>query len=179
MARMNRNTRILSIGGVIALLIVAGIVALYFGPTASEVRGNEEASAVLQEFGSKLKNVSLLDAEGLNAAIDQNYAPYITAELLADWKANPSHVPGRQTSSPWPDRLGIGTVSTQGTSRVFAGEVILVTSTEGEGEVADTVPFVAQLIQTDEGWKIAAYQEEKVQTLKNLPKTDEDIPGAR
>jgi hypothetical protein len=180
MARMQKTNRIIGIVAVIVLLIVGVFLALYFGPAARESRGNDQAEAVLMEFGATLKNVSLLaDAAALAQAIDQNYAPYITPELLADWKANPTHVPGRLTSSPWPERLTIGTITEQGSGRIVTGEVILVTNGDTAGATADTVPYVAQLIPTDGGWKIAAYQEEKVQTLKNIPTTDEDIPGAR
>ncbi len=181
MARMLKTRSKPVVALIVVLVLVAGaFTALYFGPVARETRGSDAAEAVLREFGGKLKNVSLLsENDVLVASIEENYAPYITEELLADWKANPSHAPGRLTSSPWPDRLGVGTTIVQGSGRVMTGEVVLVTSTESGDESADTVPFVAQLIPTKSGWKIAAYQEEKVQTLKNTPTTDEDIPGAR
>lgn len=180
MARMKKTGRLSLIIGIVALVIAGGFLALYFGPAARENRGNDSAEAVLTNFGGKLKNVSLLqDKTALAASIEENYGPFVTPELLADWKANPSQAPGRHTSSPWPERLTIGTITVQGTGRIVTGEVIMMTGTETSGETADTVPFVAQLIPTDGGWKIAAYQEEKVQTLKNIPTTDEDIPGAR
>jgi hypothetical protein len=179
-ARMLKTNRILAIIVVIVALIAITFTALYFGPDARKARGDDAARALMSDFGSKLKNVPLLgDDAVVTKAIEDNYGAYITPELLADWKANHAHAPGRLTSSPWPERLTIATMSEQGSGRVISGEVILKTSTEGEGEVADTVPYVAQVIQTAGGWKIAAYQEEKVQTLKNIPKTDEDIPGAR
>lgn len=179
-ARMQRKTRTLSIVGIIVALIVVGFLALYFGPTARQVRGDEAAKAVLLDFGLKLKNVSLTaDGAAGIAAIEAEYGPYVTPELLADWKNNPSRAPGRLVSSPMPDRLGIASISPQATGRIVSGEVILVSSGDSVSEPVDTVPFVALLIQTEDGWKIAAYQEEKVQVLKNLPKTDEDIPGAR
>lgn len=179
-APMQKTNRALIITIAVVAVIAAVFLGLYFGPAARESRGNDAAESVLADFGGKLKNVSLLaDKATLATSIEENYGPYITPELLADWKANPEHAPGRLTSSPWPDRLVIGSMTTQGQSRVITGEVILVTSMETAGESADTVPFVAQMIPVDGTWKIAAYQEEKVQTLKNIPKTDEDIPGAR
>ncbi len=179
MARMQKNTRIL-----VAVVILVAVAMLgfrfYFGPAAMEARGNQAASAVLTAFGTKLKNVSLLnDDAALNAAIEEQYGPYVTAPLLADWKTNHAHVPGRHTSSPFPDRLAVESMTTQGTSRIVNGEVILVTNDEKAGESVDTVPFVAQVVQTSAGWKIAAYQEETVQVLKKLPTSDVDIPGAK
>ena len=68
-------------------------------------------------------------------------------------------------------------MTAQGAGRIVVGEVILTTSSSSEP--VDTVPFVAQLIPTDSGWKIAAYQEEAVKVLKKLPTSEEDIPGAK
>ena len=182
MARMNQNTRsrVLSVLIVIIAIIVIGFLALYFGPAAREARGNDAAKAVLVAFGTKLKNVPLVgESTALTSAIEENYAPYVTPELLADWKANPAHAPGRLASSPLPDRLTVETMVAQGTGRIINGEVIMVTIDQKPGESADTVPYIAQLIQTPRGWKIAAYQEETVQTLKKIPTSDVDIPGAK
>ena len=178
---MTHNTRIFFriILAIIAIIAIIGL-ALYFGPTARESRGNDAAKAVLQTFGSKLKNVALSgDSAAVTASIQDNYAPYVTPELLTDWKANHAHAPGRMASSTVPDRLTVETMVTQGSGRVINGEVILVSSEEKTDDIADTVPYVAQLIQTPNGWKIAAYQEETVQTLKKIPTSDVDIPGAK
>ena len=177
MASMQKTSSKLIVALIVVLVLVAGaFAALYFGPVARETRANDAAENVLLEFGTKLKNVSLTaPASDLATSIEENYGPYVTEDLMNDWKANPSHVPGRLTASSTPDRLGVSTSMVQGSGRIITGEVILVNGNEN----TDTVPFVAQLIPTDSGWKIAAYQEEKVQTLKNIPKTDEDIPGAR
>ncbi len=180
MALMQRKTRTLSIVGIVAVLVVGGVLALYFGPTARVVRGDESAKNVMIEFGTKLKNVSLRgDAATISAAIETEFGPFVTPELLADWKANHSRAPGSIATSTIADRLGVGSISVQGTSRIISGEVILVSTPGTASDPVDTVPFIAQLIQTEDGWKIAAYQEETVQTLKKLPTTDEDIPGAR
>ena len=179
-ARMQKNTRILYGSLAVIAVIVIGGLLLYFGPAARAARADDAARAVMMEFGTKLQNVSLLADDGaVTAAIEENYGSYVTPELLADWKVNHSHAPGRLSSSTWPDRFGITFVTAQGNSRVISGEVILISNAESADESAETVPFVAQLIQTDGGWRIAAYQEETVQTLKKIPTTDEDIPGAR
>ncbi len=170
------------ITGILAALVIIAVIfgALYFGPTARAVRADEAAKNLVTAFGAELKNVSLLgDDATVSQSIETTYGPFITPELLADWKSNPDRAPGRTTSSPMPDRLGIGSVTPQGEGRVINGEVILVESADSATEPIDTVPFVAFVIPTDNGWKIAAYQEETVQTLKKLPTTDEDIPGAR
>ncbi len=177
---MTQNTRWISIALIIIAIIAASFLGLYYGPAARASRADTGAKAVLEAFGGKLKNVSLIGEKAAVAkAIEENYSAYVTAELLSDWKANPEHAPGRLTSSPWPARLGVATTRAQGAGRLMTGEVILVTSEEAVGESADTVPFVALLIPTEDGWKIAAYQEEQVQTLKKIPTSDEDIPGAK
>lgn len=177
---MQKNTRYpLYALAALALIFIGGLL-LYFGPAAKMNREADAAQTVLLAFGEKLKNVPLQgDESTVTKAIEENYAPYVTEELLADWKANHEHAPGRLTSSPWPDHLGVASVSEQGAGILMSGEVVLKTSAENSAEGADTIPYVALLISTDSGWKIAAYQEEKVQTLKNIPTTDEDIPGAR
>jgi hypothetical protein len=180
MAAMLKNNRMRTISLVVLAIIVIGFLMLYFGPAAQSARTDDQVQVLVTDFGSHLKNVPLLgDDAALTQAIEENYAPYVTDELLADWKANHAHAPGRLTSSPWPDRLTIDTMTPQGSGRIINGEVILMTSNEQAGEVADTIPYVAQVVNIDGTWKIAAYQEEKVKTLKNLPTTDEDIPGAR
>lgn len=180
MVRMMKNNRTLTAGIILVAIIVIGALALYWGPAAREARGDDAAKAVMIAFGDTLKNVPLTgDSAAITKAIDDNYAEFVTPELLADWKANHAHAPGRLTSSPWPERLTVSAMIPQGMGRIVNGEVILVTSAQKAGESAETVPYVAQIVQIDGEWKIAAYQEETVQTLKNIPTTDEDIPGTR
>lgn len=180
MAHMQKKNRSLTIGIIVGAIIVVGFISLYFGPAAQSARTDDRATALITEFGTKLKNVPLLgDDASVTKAIEENYAPYVTPDVLNDWKTNHAHAPGRLTSSPWPERLTVAAMVPQGSGRIINGEVILVTSEEKAGESADTVPYVALVVQIDGEWKIAAYQEEKVRTLKNLPTTDEDIPGAK
>lgn len=180
MARMQKPRTLVSVALIVVLVATIAVVGLYFGPAARAARGSDAAESVLLAFGGKLKSVSLLTPTTTRAtAIEENYGPFITPELLADWKANPAHAPGTLSASAVPDRLGIGSITSQGKSRVITGEVVLVSSGASTDESVDTVPFVALLTPTSDGWKIAAYSEEKVQTLKNIPTTDEDIPGAK
>jgi hypothetical protein len=180
MAAMRNNTTYAFIAAVLAVLAVLFIGAWYISPDKKEAQDSASAKAVVEQFGSQLKMVPLSGTPAaVREAIEQHYSAYVTPELLAQWLANPKLAPGRLTSSPSPDRIGVATVAEQGNGRIVSGEVIMVTSADSEGGSTDTVPFVAQVIPTENGWRIAAYEEETVQTLKNLPKTDEDIPGAR
>lgn len=181
MSAMKNNSKYYALGlGILAMVAVLFFVAWYVGPDKQAAEDAASAKSVVEAFGGTLKNVPLSGEPALvRTAIEENYAQFVTAELLAQWLANPKTAPGRLTSSPSPDRIGVASVVEQGRGRIVTGEVIMVTSADAEGETTDTVPFVAQVIPTDGGWRIAAYQEEKVQTLKNIPKTDEDIPGAR
>ncbi len=57
--------------------------------------------------------------------MDSAYAPYVAPELLDAWKSDPQHAPGRLTSSPSPDRIGIRAVQMNADgSYVVTGTVI-------------------------------------------------------
>jgi hypothetical protein len=155
----------------VTIAVVAGVVILfalawYFGPSAVSGRNNEKVRTTLESFGAQLKNVSLGGTDAaIKEAIQANYAEYVTPELLAAWLANPKLAPGRMTSSPSPDRIGVATIDDQGSGKLVSGEIILVSSTEEAGESVDTIPFVAQLIPIDGEWRIAAFEDEEVQTV--------------
>jgi hypothetical protein len=180
MSSMQNNRYIAYAVGAVLIIAALFTLAWYVGPDREKAAADASARATVEAFGRVLKNVPLTGTpEIAREAIEQQYAPYVTPELLSQWLANPQSAPGRLTSSPSPDRIGIATVTEQGNGRLVSGEVIMITSADPEGASTDTVPFVAMVVPTPDGWRIAAYQEEKVQTLKNIPKTDEDIPGAR
>ncbi len=63
---------------------------------------------IVEAFGKKLQNVSLLAPKDvLEKSLKENYGEFVTQELIAKWISDPSNAPGRQTSSPWPDRIEI------------------------------------------------------------------------
>ena len=148
----------------IAVLALFGIVYLGPGDDALERR---EVRNIVVEFGSQLQNVPLVvEEEALKAAIETNYAPYVTDQLLEVWLRAPTSAPGRETSSPWPARIDVSAVSAQGESYVVNGRVVLMTSEEVASpgdDNAGEVPVVALLVETEAGWRIAAYEEQAPQ----------------
>ncbi|HZS42707.1 MAG TPA: hypothetical protein VFA52_00595 [Candidatus Paceibacterota bacterium] len=91
-----------------------------------------DVGSAVTDFGSKLKNVSLLaPTSTLKADIARYYGPYITVELLAEWQNNPSLAPGRLTSSPWPDHIDILSINQiDSTHYQVQGEIVEMTSQE-------------------------------------------------
>ncbi|HOQ09731.1 MAG TPA: copper amine oxidase N-terminal domain-containing protein, partial [Syntrophomonadaceae bacterium] len=78
--------------------------------TKGNTPDNEQAvvSKLVADFGQRLKNVSLLAPDDVvTKSIKENYAEYVSPELLAQWQKDPANAPGRLTSSPWPERIDI------------------------------------------------------------------------
>ncbi len=95
---------------------------------------NDEVIKLVEEFGSTLKNVSLLAPRDLVIqAIEENYTPYVTDELLQNWINHPRRAPGRTTSSPWPDRIEITDVIRVSDDEYFVkGRIAEITSDDAD-----------------------------------------------
>ena len=164
---MKSNTGIW-IGSIVIVLAVIGLGAFaYFAPSLDTAKDKADVSELVTNFGSKLKNVPL-SGEGSLAqqAIQENYSPYVTPELLQSWLQKPSSAPGRLTSSPWPDRIEVQNVTPQGAGYIVNGTIDLLTSVEAassSGATAGTIPVVVQVIKNGGAWQIAAYQEQAAQ----------------
>jgi len=148
---MNTSNRYYILAGLGALAVLAIIVSIIFIVPAL---GERAARAHVEEFGTKLQNVSLLDPNA-SSTMAQAYGPYLTTELLAAWQADPESAAGRLTSSPWPARIEIDSVDPQGSGYTMSGRVIQATS---EGDAGET-PVVVLVVKDDGEWKIAVYQE--------------------
>lgn len=118
------------------------------------------AAALVEEFGARLNDVALAAPESLVVGqIRDAYAAVVTDGLLEAWIADPRSAPGRLTSSPWPERIDVRSVTTldAGTCRVDA-EVVYVTSTEmTTGGAAYREPVGITLRQNGE-LKISGYE---------------------
>jgi len=148
----NRNVWLVSCAIIAVVIIIALVIA--FMP--NQAKQQAEVKALVTDFGGYLKSMSLFEpTEQLKGDIQQSYGPFITDELLQQWRSEPTHAPGRLTSSPWPDRIEITQVAPQGAGYVASGDVVMMTSA---GE-AGRIPVVAQVIKVNGKWKIAAYQE--------------------
>ncbi len=103
-------------------------------PPVGTLPSEEEVAVrmVVENLGKVLKNVPLSGSRDLAAlAMQENYAGYLSADLLTRWKSNPIKALGRLTSSPWPERIEITRVERRaGTRFVVFGEIVLMTSKE-------------------------------------------------
>lgn len=128
-------------------------------PSAATPCPVDEVSAVVTDFGARLQRVSTTAPDSLvAAAVRAEYAPFVTAELLDAWAADPSSAPGREVSSPWPERIEVGDVRADREACVVEGEVVLVTSVEaGTGGAAVREPVTVRVEPVDGEWRITAY----------------------
>lgn len=129
------------------------VVAVLFLFVLLRPSGEAQTRALIEAFGSELQKVSLT-APDAASQISERYALYADASLLQVWAANPSSAPGRQTSSPYPDRIEIESVSPQGAGYIVRGSIVEVTSTGESGRT----PVVIQVVPEEHGYRIVAYQ---------------------
>jgi hypothetical protein len=150
-----RKEYFLLIAGLILLAVTAAAV-YYIQRAPNRTRDMAQVSQLVQSFGAYEKSISLqADTELLKSDIQQNYSQFVTDALLQQWRADPKNAPGRLTSSPWPDRIEIDSVSPQGAGYIVSGRIVMMTSTGVSGEV----PVVLLVMREKDTWKIAVYQE--------------------
>ncbi|MGQ9824382.1 MAG: hypothetical protein ACUVSK_05195, partial [Desulfotomaculales bacterium] len=81
-------------------------------PPSGEERERAAVTALVEDFGGRLQAVSLLaPKEAVQKSIRENYGDLVMPALLAWWLENPAGAPGRELSSPWPDRIEIRSVT--------------------------------------------------------------------
>jgi hypothetical protein len=171
------RTFAIAVGAAVLLAVVLLAGFLLISPT-----GDVAARTVSADFVSQLKNVPLTaETEDIRAAIERYYKPYVTEELLNQWLADPQSAPGRETSSPWPDRIFIKQVVPQGETYVINADVLYMTSVEeatSEEDASGVVVVTIFLVPTNDGWRIAAYHELFGEELdESATTTNEDLRG--
>lgn len=158
------NKRIIT-AGIIVVLLCAGVAYLTKGPRGSYVApfrdAEGQAEAVVEKFGEHLKNVPLTaEPDTVAEAIQTEYAPYVTEALLDRWMKDPLHAPGRETSSPWPERIEVVSLEKVGEYYEVVAKVVTLTSVEkANGGYYDTTPVYITVANTNGAWRIAEYQE--------------------
>ncbi len=156
MSTARREYFLLVIG--LILLITTGAGLYYVQRAPNHARDMAQVSTLVGTFGAYEKNISLLrDTESLKTDIQAGYGPYVTSALLRQWQADPKNAPGRLTSSPWPERIEIDSITPQGAGYVVTGRIIMMSST-GENT---QMPVVLLVLRENNQWKIAVYQEQK------------------
>jgi hypothetical protein len=114
---------------------------------------------LIEDFGSKLKNVSLSAPDNVvKNSIQENYSEFVSPELLAKWKKDLQNIPGRVLSSPWPERIKIsGMESLSDSGYQIEGHIIEMTSVEMvNGGVAARRPITVTAEKIENSWLITA-----------------------
>lgn len=125
---------------------------------SSQIVYDQDVAETVEAFGLAMRSVSVLSP---NAAddMDDAYGPFVSADLLASWKASPEDAPGRETSSPYPARIQIGQMEGGTSGFLVHGTVVEVVNGEDGEEIVGTYP-VELLVQNQSGsWRITAYEE--------------------
>jgi hypothetical protein len=114
---------------------------------------------VVERFGERMKMVSTLAPDSIAArAVREAYADLVTPALLDRWSADPAHAPGKDVSSPWPERIRIDSVAAAGTGACrVSGEIVYVTSAEVANGGAAALAPVTLGVASDGGWRISAF----------------------
>lgn len=125
--------------------------------------GNQGAvEQTVTGFGAKLQTVSLL-APDAGTQIQTQYGAYVAPELLAKWEANPTSALGRTTSSPWPEKISIVSITPRASGKAFESyqieanvvEVVSApTSTGAATEAAGVYPLSLTVEKRGEAWLI-------------------------
>lgn len=148
------------------VLITLGVVYIYaqngrHGSYVAPFRSEEgQVEAVIEKFGEHLKNVSLVaDPDTVASAIEREYSPYVTEALIDRWLKDPLHAPGRETSSPWPERIEIVSMEKVGDYYEVVAKVISMTSVEkARGGYYDSSLVYITVANTNGAWRVGEYQ---------------------
>lgn len=140
----------------VVLVVAAGIYLMSFSAGSPDI-----AREHVEKFGLELKSVSLLEPQGeLADTMRRAYGPYVAEALINEWLMDPENAPGRLTSSPWPDRIEVSSVTEEGGGYRVEGEIVEVTNEGGGIGEAPTValrrPITLIVGQTIDGWRITA-----------------------
>lgn len=127
------------------------------GDVQSDEAERNEVIKFVQNFGEQLKMVSLLAPEDIiKESMEKYYGGYVSAELIEKWLKDPANAPGRQLSSPWPERIDVLSVEkTDENEYVVKGTIIEATSVEmKEGGSAARRPVTLNVNKIDDKWVI-------------------------
>jgi hypothetical protein len=118
-----------------------------------------EARSVVEQFGQRLKRVSLLAPDSIVLGeIRQAYGSLVTPALLERWTATPNRAPGRKVSSPWPDRIEVRSIEAGAGGCHVRGDVIYVTSgAQPSGSIGARESVVLHVAPGTGGWRITDY----------------------
>jgi hypothetical protein len=163
---MKKTITILTILALVAL-VVGRYVSTRPAPTPADttsiipVSDEHTVRELVVNFGTHLKNVSLLaEPEAVISSIQEEYAPFVSPILMSEWVSDLSRVPGRTTSSPWPERIEIKSMENKGVYYEIVADVIEVAQVESSSapaEVSRTTVYIT-VAKINSEWLIVEYQ---------------------
>ncbi len=177
---MNKNIIYIAVTLIVLGLIAIGLRALNKNnPAQTQDQGQETVTpttktqteiaaetpsvrSVVLAFGSKMQNVNTQSSPTvLKAAIRDNYGSYVDPQLIVDWERGLAPVPGRNTSSPWPARIDIASITAAGNNAyVVKGKVVEVTSKEvASGGIAASYNVTIRLELEAGTWLITKFEQ--------------------
>ena len=144
------NKKLLIGIGIVLLVVVVFVAGIFFwnfmNPNTIKKDEKAEVTALVENFGLKLKEVSLSDPREkiVSQEIKQVYAPFVSAGLLSDLMNDPARSPGRDVSSPWPEKIEIVSMEKLDSHTIqVKGKIILMTSVEvAQGGNAGETPIM-------------------------------------
>lgn len=116
-----------------------------------------EVTKFVQSFGEQLKMVSLSAPEDVvRDAMIKHYGDYVSADLIEKWVKDSENAPGRQVSSPWPERIDVlSAEKTDENTYIVKGTIIEVTSVElKEGGAAAKRQITLEIKRADDKFMI-------------------------
>jgi len=150
------NKKLLIGIGIVLLVVVVFVAGLFFwnsiNPNTIKKDEKAEVTALVETFGSKLKEVRSSDPEGMvSQEIKQVYAPFVSSNFLLDLINDPSKAPGGAASSPWPEKIEIISMEKLDSHTIqVKGKIILMTSVEmTQGGNAGEMPIVLWVRNTN------------------------------
>ena len=150
------NKRFLIATGIVLLVVVVFVAGFFFwnfmNPNTIKKDEKAEVTALVENFGSKLKEVRLSDPEEMvSQEIKQVYTPFVSSNLLLDLINDPSKAPGGDVSSPWPEKIEIISMEKSDSHTIqVKGKIILMTSVEmAQGGNAGETPIMLWVRNTN------------------------------
>jgi len=151
------NKRFLIAAGIVLLVVVVFVAGFFFwnfvNPKIIKRAEKAEVTALVENFGSKLKEVSLSDPreEIVSQEIKQVYTPFVSSTFLLNLTNDPARAPGRDVSSPWPEKIEIISMEKLDSYTIqVKGNIILMTSVEvAQGGNAGETPIVLWVRNTN------------------------------
>ena len=176
------NKRFLIAAGIVLLVVVVFVTGFFFwnsmNPNTIKKDEKAEVTALVESFGSKLKEVSLsAPGEIVSQEIETIYAPFVSSKLLLDLTNDPARAPGRDVSSPWPEKIEIISMEKSDSHTIqVKGKIILMTSVEmTQGGNAGETPIMLWVRNTNArgAWLIdqLSYGEYAFYDMKELTST--------